>query len=68
MASGENLCLLLGSGQTLGGFELMTPFLTGGGTCSFQPDLAPGVSMTTVSFDDRALIIRMLYGVFCSIV
>jgi hypothetical protein len=47
MESGENLYLLLGIGQTCGGFELRTPFPTGGGTCFFQPDLAPGVSMTT---------------------
>ncbi|KAL7520790.1 hypothetical protein ACHAWX_006178 [Stephanocyclus meneghinianus] len=62
MESGEDPYLLVGSGQTFGGFELMTPFQTGGGTSFFQPDLAPGESMTTVAFEDGDLIIGTSYG------
>ncbi|KAL3798250.1 hypothetical protein HJC23_000164 [Cyclotella cryptica] len=62
MDSGEDPFLLVGSGQTFGGFELMTPFQTGGGTSFFQPDLASGESMTTVSYNDGELIIGTSYG------
>jgi hypothetical protein len=60
--NGEDPLLLIGSGQTFGGFEVITPFQTGGGTNFFQPELIQGESMTTVSFDDGELTIGTSYG------
>lgn len=63
MGNGEDPLLLVGSGQTFGGFEIITPFQTGEGTNNFfQPELAPGESMTTVSFEDGELTIGTSYG------
>jgi hypothetical protein len=60
---GEDPFLLVGSGQTFGGFELIKPFETGGVTSFFQPELAPGESVTTMLFeDDGELTIGTSYG------
>ena len=56
--------LLVGSGQTFGSFEIITPFET---TSSkdpmlFQPELNAGESMSTVEFHDGELYIGTSYG------
>lgn len=62
-AGGSEPQLLVGSGQTFGGFELITPFETNTPvTQFFQPELVTGESMTTVDFTDGELIIGTSYG------
>ena len=58
----EDPLLLVGSGQTFGGFELIKPFQTDGETNYFQPELIQGESMTTVSFEEGELTIGTSYG------
>ena len=62
MDNGEDPLLLLGSGQTFGGFELIKPFQTDGETNFFQPELVQGESMTTVSYEEGELTIGTSYG------
>ena len=60
--------LLVGSGQTYGGFEVMTPFddavVSGAGHNSsfFQPELHAGESMTMVNVHEGELHIGTSYG------
>ena len=62
MDNAEDPLLLVGSGQTFGGFELIAPFQTDAGSNYFQPELTPGESMTTVTFEDGVLTIGTSYG------
>jgi len=68
-ASDEGARLLVGSGQTFGGFEVITPFqnsdassINSSGSNFFQPELNAGESMTTVSIDDGKLFIGSSCG------
>ncbi|KAL7549462.1 hypothetical protein ACHAWF_012729 [Thalassiosira exigua] len=48
--------LLVGSGQTFGSFEVITPFeQAASGSTFFQPALTPGESMTTVKLQEGSL-------------
>ena len=62
MDNGEDPFLLVGSGQTFGGFELISPFQTDTASSYFQPELAPGESMTAVTFEDGVLSTGTSYG------
>lgn len=58
--------LLVGSGQTFGGFELISPLENESnavnGSTFFQPELSAGESMTTVSIHDGELVIGTSCG------
>lgn len=58
--------LLVGSGQTFGGFELISPLEnvsnTVNGSAFFQPELGAGESMTTVSIHEGELLVGTSYG------
>jgi hypothetical protein len=58
--------LLVGSGQTFGGFELISPLENVSnavnGSTFFQPELGAGESMTTVSIHDGELVVGTSCG------
>jgi hypothetical protein len=55
--------LLVGSGQTFGGFELISPLSNDvNGSTFFQPELSAGEAMTTVSIYDGELVIGTSCG------
>ena len=57
--------LLVGSGQTFGGFELISPLYSSNvanDSIFFQPDLSAGESMTTVSIYDGEIVIGTSCG------
>mmetsp|Transcript_24951 Transcript_24951/g.49860 ORF Transcript_24951/g.49860 Transcript_24951/m.49860 type:complete len:1483 (+) Transcript_24951:213-4661(+) len=55
--------LLIGSGQTFGGFELISPLSNDvNGSTFFQPELSAGEAMTTVSIHDGELVIGTSCG------
>ncbi|KAL7473268.1 hypothetical protein ACHAXS_013711 [Conticribra weissflogii] len=67
--SDEGTRLLVGSGQTFGGFQVIRPFQSSDassidytGSNFFQPELNAGESMTTVSIDDGKLFIGTSCG------
>jgi len=56
--------LLIGSGQTYGGFELIAPFDSSGGAGSlyFQPELNSGEAMSTVNYSNGELVLGTSQG------